>query len=237
MTTNIGSRLAHIRGVRSQAAFAKDFGVSKNSIGNWERGDRVPDAAFLGRLVDAGYNANWLLTGVSPMMIEGMHFGSRVAEQSPAYGLKKNTFEPTAGNDYAYIPLFDVRAAAGHGTLVEQEQVIDSLAFKHDWLRNELHLNPTDLYLIHVDGESMEPTLRPGDVILVNHTDNGPSRDGIYVLRMDDALLVKRLQRLPGGTIKVSSDNTAYDSFNLNSDARNDGLSIIGRVVWSGRRM
>lgn len=140
-------------------------------------------------------------------------------------------------SDYAAIPLYNVRAAAGGGAIVENESVVDVLHFKEEWIRNELRANPADLYLIYVDGESMEPTLRPGDVILVDHRDVGPSRDGIYVLRTDGALLVKRLQRLPGGVLRVTSDNTAYEPFNISTTQLAEDFAIIGRVVWAGRRM
>lgn len=142
------------------------------------------------------------------------------------------------GDEYAPVPLYDVRASAGHGALVEGESVADALVFKRQWIHQELHANPADLYLIHVDGESMEPTLRPGDVILVDRRSaQAVPRDGIYVLRMDGSLLVKRLQRLPGKKVKVTSDNPAYEPFELPLDDPGDDMAIIGRVVWSGRRM
>jgi len=139
---------------------------------------------------------------------------------------------------YAAIPLYDVHAAAGSGAVVDSEHVVDFLHFKQDWIRHELHAKPADLYLIYVDGESMEPTLRPGDVILVDRRDHLQARDGIYVLRMDGTLLVKRLQRLPGGIINVSSDNASYRPFDLKaSDLEGTDFAIVGRVVWTGRRM
>lgn len=140
-------------------------------------------------------------------------------------------------SDYVSIPLYDVHADAGDGAVVDSELVVDVLHFKQEWLRAELRASPADLYLINVDGESMEPTLRPGDIILVDNRDQAQARDGIYVLRMANTLLVKRLQRLPGGVIKVSSDNPAYSPFEIHADNVDEGFAIIGRVVWSGRRM
>ncbi|ACL73559.1 putative phage repressor [Thioalkalivibrio sulfidiphilus HL-EbGr7] len=230
MTTTIGERIAHIRGSRSQAALAQQLGVHKNSIGNYERGERTPDADFLRKLMDAGYNANWVITGEGPM---------RLGEPEPAapQAAPEHMIQEV-GEEYALVPLYDVRAAAGHGAVVEEEQVTDSLAFKRQWIHQELHANPADLYLIYVDGESMEPTLRPGDVILVDRRSaQAVPRDGIYVLRMDGSLLVKRLQRLPGRKVKVTSDNPAYEPFELALDTPGEDLAIIGRVVWSGRRM
>lgn len=156
-----------------------------------------------------------------------------VREPRPHY---KATSPPSP--DYAAIPLYDVRAAAGGGAVVDHEHVVDFLHFKQEWIRQELRASPNDLYLIYVDGESMEPTLRPGDVILVDHRDQAQARDGVYVLRLDGTLLVKRLQKLPGGIIEVTSDNPAYKSFTLKlSEMKEQDFDIIGRVVWTGRRM
>ncbi|MFZ2948804.1 MAG: S24 family peptidase [Desulfuromonadaceae bacterium] len=180
-----------------------------------------------------GYDAStdWLATG------EGETKRGKVVYPL-AEGLKTTDFGGELGQGFVQIPLYDVHAAAGAGAIVEHENIIDFLYFKSEWVRFSLNASPQDLYLIHVEGESMEPTLRPGDVILVDHrTADTLPRDGIYVLRMDDTLLVKRLQRLPGNIIKVTSDNSAYDPFTISLGDPMAGVAIIGRVVWCGRRM
>ncbi len=186
----------------------------------------APSFLPLARLASAAnIRLEWLATGE----------GSPDAAAPGAHRLESADL----GADYAMIPLYDVQAAAGHGAVVEDQQATDALAFKKQWIHRELHANPGDLYLIHVVGESMEPTLAAGDIILVDHRPGaqGVTHDGIYVLRMDGGLLVKRLQRLPGHRIKLSSDNSAYDPFELSLDSAGNDLQIIGRVVWSGRRM
>ncbi len=76
MTTEIGCRLVQIRGQKSQAAFAQELGVHKNTLGGYERGERKPDSDSLVRLMEAGYNANWILTGQGPMMLAEMEKAS-----------------------------------------------------------------------------------------------------------------------------------------------------------------
>lgn len=141
--------------------------------------------------------------------------------------------------DYVAIPLYNgVRAAAGGGAIVEHETPDDALIFKEDWVRIELGAKPQDLYLIRVAGDSMEPTLRSGDVILVDRRATRPDREGVYILRMNGTLLVKRLQALPGGVVRVISDNATYEPFNVTrADLEAADMAVIGRVVWTGRRM
>ena len=81
----------------------------------------------------------------------------------------------------------------------------------------------------------MTPVLNPSDLILVKKQNGAPVKDGIHVVRLDDVILVKRVQRLPGGKIKISSDNKAYEPYTLDL-AEIDNFAVIGRVVWAGRR-
>ena len=82
----------------------------------------------------------------------------------------------------------------------------------------------------------MAPTLSAGDDILVDLAD-GPERlrDGIYVLRVDGTLLVKRLAIHPvGRRVTVQSDNHAYGDL---PDCGLDEIECIGRVIWTGRKI
>jgi SOS-response transcriptional repressor LexA len=131
------------------------------------------------------------------------------------------------------IKQLQVSASAGPGSLADDEYA-ESMGFGPKWLRR-LGVDPADLSLIAVDGDSMEPTLGDGDDIMVDHS--APSRalrDGIYVLRMDDVLLVKRVAMGPSGTLSIRSDNPQYPDWD---DVSAESVKIIGRVVWTGRRL
>ena len=95
---------------------------------------------------------------------------------------------------------------------------------------------PGKLSIVRVEGDSMAPTLNAGDDILVDLGDSANRlRDGIYVLRIDDALVVKRLALNPvGGRVTVQSDNPAYPDW---PDCGLGDIHPIGRVIWSGRRI
>ncbi len=133
------------------------------------------------------------------------------------------------------VPQLAVGASAGPGAAVEGEGVEAGFAFDPRWLRR-LGADPRALSIISVEGDSMAPTLNDGDDILVDGADTAARlRDGIYVLRMDDALMVKRVARLPvPGRISVISDNDQYPSW---PDLAADAIALVGRVVWTGRRV
>ena len=129
-----------------------------------------------------------------------------------------------------------VRASAGPRAVAEDGLARPQFAFDPGWLR-ALTTTPAErLTMIRVEGDSMAPTLNAGDDILVDHEDPAAGlRDGIYVLRVDGALLVKRLAIHPfGGRVTVQSDNPTYPDW---PDRGLDEISCIGRVIWAGRKM
>lgn len=139
------------------------------------------------------------------------------------------------GENLVFIPVYDVAAAAGDGALVEAENRIGRLAFMPSWLKSVTAAAPGDLGIIMVRGDSMFPTLVDGDHILVDFTQTRPRQDGIYVIRLNDMLQVKRVTLHPGsGRVTVSSDNPAYAAY---PDLNPGSIAIAGRVIWLGRRV
>jgi hypothetical protein len=137
--------------------------------------------------------------------------------------------------DYVLIPSLDIGASAGSGAIADGENPIATLAFQSNWVRSIASGRPEALSVIHVEGDSMLPTLADGDQILVDTDDRERLRDGIYVLRTDDALLVKRLSVNPATRrLSIRSDNDAYPSWD---DCDPATVAVIGRVVWVGRRL
>lgn len=137
--------------------------------------------------------------------------------------------------DYVLIPQLDVGASAGSGSEPGSEAPLAALAFQANWVRTIANGSPEALSVIGVEGDSMLPTLANGDQILVDTDDRERLRDGIYVLRTDDALLVKRLSVNPATRrLTIRSDNDAYPSWD---DCDPAAVTVIGRVIWVGRRL
>ncbi|MCG9680473.1 S24 family peptidase [Vibrio sp. Isolate24] len=146
---------------------------------------------------------------------------------SNAYGLKPlEEFE-----SWAKLPVYDVHAAAGAGTLIQSEYQIGVFSLPIELL-HEYGLKPDYSSVIFVDGDSMEPTLSHRDRLLVDiREQQHPVVNGVYVIRIDDAVYVKRLHwDIENGVYKVISDNLKYPAFNINhKNGRN--FKIIGKAV------
>lgn len=138
---------------------------------------------------------------------------------------------PARAADWADIPRLPLGASAGPGTLAQDVAPVDRLRFSGRWLRQQ-GLEPAMLSVIEVEGDSMDPTLRDGDEIIVDRSPR-PLRSGLHVIRLDDVLLVKRLEPGTAGTVQIISDNPAYPRMER---PRSD-VAVIGRVVWKGGRI
>ncbi len=146
---------------------------------------------------------------------------------SNAHGLKPlEEFE-----SWAKLPVYDVHAAAGAGSLVQSEYQIGVFSLPVELLL-EYGLKPEFSSVIFVDGDSMEPTLSDRDRLLVDiREQQHPVANGVYVIRIDDAVYVKRLHwDIENSVYKVISDNLKYPAFNINhKNGRN--FKIIGKAV------
>jgi phage repressor protein C with HTH and peptisase S24 domain len=144
--------------------------------------------------------------------------------------------EPRPSTHLVAIPRFDIRASAGPGAFLDHETPVAHLGFDERFLQQLSNARASDLSIIRVRGDSMFPTLADGDDIMVDRSLAGTKlQDGIYVLRRDDTLSVKRVAAHPGTrTITISSDNASYPSW-PNCDP--EDIDVIGRVVWAGRKI
>ena len=129
-----------------------------------------------------------------------------------------------------------VSVSAGPGAVVTEEYGKPYFAFDERWLKALTPSQASKLSIVRVEGDSMAPTLNAGDDILVDMGDAADRlRDGIYVLRIDDAVVVKRLALNPTARrVTVQSDNPAYPDW---PDCSLEDIKVIGRVIWSGRRI
>ncbi|MEZ5743838.1 MAG: S24 family peptidase [Sphingomonadaceae bacterium] len=133
--------------------------------------------------------------------------------------------------DWIDVPRLALGASAGPGHLAEDESAIGAFRFSTRWLR-EQGLDGTMLSAIAVTGDSMEPTLRDGDEILVDRSPR-PAMSGIHVVRIEDSLLVKRIDMSRPGIVALISDNQAYRPMELPQGE----VEIVGKVVWKSGRL
>jgi phage repressor protein C with HTH and peptisase S24 domain len=130
------------------------------------------------------------------------------------------------------IPVYDARAAAGFGADNAEARKIGTLFFRPRSLERKA-IRSENAHVFSVSGDSMVPRLYHGDSVLFDASDTGIKNGKIYVLKVGDDTLVKRLFQQPDGFVRVSSDNKADPQF-ADFSVRQDEVTVLGRVRWVG---
>lgn len=144
--------------------------------------------------------------------------------------------------DAVLVPLLSNCGSMGPGSeLLESDVIVGDLALSPHWINQHIRpQNPLELRFIHAYGDSMSPTFSDGDVLLVDtglSARDPSSREGVYVLRVDDRNFIKRVTPTFDGKLQVTSDNPSSKTVQtLNGDHQ---VEVVGRVVWAwnGKRL
>lgn len=144
--------------------------------------------------------------------------------------------------DYAIIPLHEAWLSAGPGIANAGANIVDHLAFRHDWLAR-IGVSASHSCLARVSGESMFPTLSPGDMVLLDTSRTDPPvrnratqdkrRPMIWALLDDGQARIKRIERLNADTMFLVSDNPDHPP-ELRVGPQLAQVQIIGKVIWWG---
>ncbi|TCT37466.1 XRE family transcriptional regulator [Martelella mediterranea] len=216
--TDLGQRLRDIRahfGDPDREVFCQRLGISKGSLGNYERGDRIPDSLVLQAYRrELGVDANWLLTG------EGEPFAST-----------NHSLNAKLSEEIVDVQFQDLRVSAGPGLTVIDERSAEMIGMSRRIL-NELGLSPLQTLIMMVDGDSMSPSITDGAVIFVNRNEQYMREGRVYVLSLAGDLVVKRIQLdLDGGiTLLSDADGPAFPPRRIDP-VDVERIKVVGRVV------
>ncbi len=175
----------------------------------------------------AGVPADWIVGGI-PRGIGGK--ATKLLEK-----LQTGIVE----SGQVVLPRYDVRASAGAGALVASEDISDYFSVGRDWLRRNLPswaASNAVVGILEGSGDSMEPTIRDGDLLFIVQGVGWRivERGGIFVFTLDDRLLLKRLQVLDNGDLRIISDNHRYEPMTVLMDDIRHRLILHGYVFFHG---
>ena len=155
---------------------------------------------------------------------------SEVSEEPPeidSHGDEPSTVE---------IPEYDVRLSAGDGFAVDRETTRRYWPLPRFLVVDQLGVMPGQATVQEVIGDSMLPTLNSGDYVLIDLSDRRLGLPGIFAVWDGDALVCKRLERVPGSEpsqVRLKSDNPLHGEYLVDEER----VRVIGRVRWVTRRM
>lgn len=214
-------------GDENSHAFARRAGIPDSTLRRYLSGS-MPTVDKLLVLADAaGVTLDWLAAARGPMRPEIVQSRAMALEGLAAGAI--------------LLPRFEVRASAGAGALVPAEDVAEHFAVGRDWLRRNLPpwapLN-AEVGVLDGSGDSMEPTIRDGDTLMIVRGVEWRivERGGIFVFSLDDRLLLKRLQVMASGDLRIISDNPHYEAFTVPAREISDRVTMHGQVFFVGGR-
>jgi len=121
----------------------------------------------------------------------------------------------------------DIRASAGGGAYGFDEEDHEMISIDEKIMHNMVGMGNTELEAIHVDGESMEPTLQDGSIVFVDRTQTNINKNGIFIASTTGGLFIKRIQQRVDGMVELISDNSLYPPQSIDPNE----VTIIGKVV------
>lgn len=232
--TGFVARLRELIGEESVSRFAAEVGLGDNLVRKYLEG-ATPGLDKVVRICRAkGVSIAWLALGQGPRQ-KGEESGAasapprRRAEATPGDGGAHEIVEALDGREFVLLPRYDVKVSAGGGSLVHSEQIVDYYAFNRRWFEERVGILPAQVVLLEVHGDSMEPDLFDGDLVLVDTSKTSFVSDAIYVLLIDGTLVIKRVNKRLDGHIEIRSSNDKYGAEVLTPEQA-EQLVIVGRA-------
>lgn len=212
----IGRRLVQVRLPETQESYAQKLDIHVNTLARYERGERLPAADFLRRLAAYGVDLHWLLTGTAQPAAAG-----RVAELHAVHGVQ------------SYAALHTTRQGQAAPLAEDCFNPSASLFFDEQWLQQHWHISSAETCMVRICGESMAPLLKAGDLVLVDRRVSRCETSGLYLLRMNQQLVVRRVCLKAGaqGEIRAADPSLPVFTFPLDFPRQCEGADVLLRCV------
>ena len=196
-------RLYDFMGFKKDLEFCEKFDIKANTLSTWKKRGTIPYDLLEKISQNENISLDWLVFGNKEIKV----------------------------NDNNYnIDLLNVRAGAGEGIYNYVIETVDTISLDKSFFRTPINTNK--IKGICVDGDSMEPTLRDGDYVLMDENINFGT-NGIYAIQYGGQILIKRLQFKMDGTILIISDNDKYDKELFNPKENQLPFQVLGIKILS----
>lgn len=213
----------------SPHAFSKRAGIPDSSFRKYTKGTLPGLEHLLAIATTANVTMDWLAAQRGPMRPDEHLNDVRVPVSA---GFQ----DGDDASNFTLVPVLGVSASAGHGLVALTEEITERLAFKTAWL-HDLGLSPQHCGFVICSGNSQDPVIKDGALMLVDMRPDQQIRSGnFYIIVLDGDVLVKLVNRRADGTIELISHNPAYPKEIIDGQHL-DKLTIPGRVIWAGQKL
>jgi len=214
----------------TDAELSKLLGITENTLITYRNGQgTLKGSAIQGLVTHFNFNPLWLHKGSGEPFPGARHrYPDVCGPEDKVVAIEENEIK----GEFVYIPQMTGKISAGGG-LIPDNRVDLKVAFRKDWLKRKG--DPSRMLLVKVSGDSMEPTLFSGDLVLIDQGRNyvDPS-GGIYAIAVHNEIMIKRIHIVfPDGKVRIISDNPRYDPMEVETEK----VVINGKVIWFGREI
>ena len=202
----------------SQQKLADKLNIKQQTIADIESGRKQKiDVEILYKLLEEYLiNTEWLLFGTG--------YPTKFDDEEAASIIYSNT-------NSIPIPFYSAKAAAGEGVDITEYPEKDIIAFDKRYLQAVVGHNFEHYSLITAVGDSMQPTIKDGDLLMIDDSIKEIRPNKIFVIRQGNKFRVKRLRTEITGETFIISDNPNYPIETMDKETE-----IIGQVVWNGNK-
>lgn len=222
------------------SSMAKIGGCSRSTYYRYRNGKSVPDLDFLKKFLnyETNLNPDWIVNGNGKSLrsYTGGRFNNLSGDKASAEARVRNN----DGLVFYQLPVYQMSVGnGGEGRLHRDEwgHPDDLLPFTGMFLEGMLNIDdPLKLIAIHVQCNSMAPTIKPDSLVLVDTQQNQIGEDASYLISFDGVIRMKFAEKLPGQRIRFSTFNHNYTPFELSGEGL-DQIEVMGRIIWVGKKL
>lgn len=169
------------------------------------------------------------LLGVDEQELTDIPLNAPATVTGGKFSILKDLFF-TSDNKGVSIDILDVSACCGIGAEINQENIIGAwtmpmVEFKTITTTSQAN----NVKMIRARGDSMTPTIKDGDWVLVDISNQSPDSDGLYLIRMSTGLAIKRIQGSVTDTVSIVSDNPKYPTLT----AKTGEIRVLGKIIYT----
>lgn len=205
-------RVSEAIGITSQKELAIGLGIHSSAISQAKRRDSIPQNWITQLSIKFDLNPEWIESGVGQKHLKNLH---------------------DSGTNFEVIPKVKARLSAGGGSFEVSPEIEGYYSFQKEWLKKKG--NSSNMVLMDIFGNSMEPELRDGDTVLIDKSKKEILAGAIYAIGVDDTVMVKRVEKLPYKLVLLS-ENKGYSTIFLQGDEIKN-VRILGKVIWICREL
>ena len=200
----IGKRIRHLREKKgyTQAEFGKMLGLSDKAVSTWENDTKVPRMSTLQRIADIFCVSTSYLVGEK--------------EEKNHRGAVKI---PVMGNVAAGTPITAIQEYIDVADSDTWEEIPEALA------------STGEFFALRINGDSMEPKMSRGDIVIVRQQQDINSGEIGIVMVGDGEATCKKIKKRPDGIMLISTNPKYEPMYYTNEQIEELPVCIIGKVI------